>query len=53
VDDFMDIPVDVDRLYGLTHNNKDFVLLQYFVFDKVLRPLSYFEEDSSDDLLFY
>lgn len=37
-------PFDLDRLYGVTKKNKDFVLLQYFVFDKVLRPLSYFTE---------
>lgn len=53
VDDFMEIPVDVDRLYGLTNNKRDFVLLQYFVFDKVLRPLRYFEEGSTDDALYY
>ncbi len=53
VDDFMMIPVDVDRLYGLTNNNTDFVLLQYFVFDKILRPLSFFEEDSEDEFYKY
>jgi hypothetical protein len=53
VDDFMMIPVDLDRLYGLTNNNRDFVLLQYFVFDKVLRPISFFEEGSSEDFFIY
>lgn len=33
---------DLDRLYALINNKKDFVLIQYYVFDKVLRPLSYF-----------
>ena len=33
---------DLDRLYALVNDNRDFVLIQYFVFDKVLRPLSYF-----------
>jgi hypothetical protein len=34
---------DVDRLYALVNDNRDFVMLQYFVFDRVIRPLSYFE----------
>jgi len=33
---------DLDRLYALVNEEKDFVLIQYYVFDKVLRPLSYF-----------
>ena len=33
---------DVDRLYGLVNDGEDFVMLQYYVFDRVLRPLSYF-----------
>lgn len=35
---------DLDRLYALVNDGRDFVLIQYYVFDKVLRPLSYFEE---------
>jgi hypothetical protein len=27
----------------LINEGRDFVLIQYYVFDKVLRPLSYFE----------
>jgi hypothetical protein len=34
---------DLDRAYALVNNDRDFVLIQYFVFDKALRPLSYFE----------
>ncbi|MCF8229071.1 MAG: DUF4340 domain-containing protein [Bacteroidales bacterium] len=37
-------PFDIDRLYATLNEGRDFVLLQYFVFDKVLRPLSYFTE---------
>lgn len=33
---------DIDRLYALVNDEKDFVLIQYYVFDKILRPLSYF-----------
>lgn len=43
VDEF-DKPVlyDRDRLYALINNDKDFVLIQFFVCDKILRPLNYF-----------
>lgn len=34
--------LDRDRAYALVNNNRDFVLIQYFVFDKILKPLSYF-----------
>jgi hypothetical protein len=34
--------MDVDRAYALVNKDRDFVLIQYFVFDKVLKPLSYF-----------
>jgi len=35
-------PFDMDRLYALINNGSDFVLIQYFVFDPITRPLSYF-----------
>jgi hypothetical protein len=35
-------PVDIDRAYALVNNREDFVLIQYYVFDKVTRPLSFF-----------
>ena len=38
------VPVDHDRFYALINDGEDFVLMQYFVFDKVLRPLSYYEK---------
>jgi hypothetical protein len=38
------VPVDLDRFYGLINGGEDFVLMQYYVFDKVLRPLSYYEK---------
>ncbi len=38
------IPVDHDRFYALINDGEDFVLMQYFVFDRVLRPLSYYEK---------
>jgi len=37
------IPIDHDRFYGLINRGEDFVLMQYFVFDNVLKPLSYYE----------
>jgi len=33
---------DRDRLYALVNEDRDFVLIQFFVFDKILRPLTYF-----------
>jgi len=36
------IPYDLDRLYALVNNGEDFVIIQYFAFDKVLRPRSFF-----------
>ena len=38
---------DSDRFYG-DLNGKDFVLLQFFTFDKILRPLTYFALESQE-----
>jgi len=38
------VPVDLDRMYGLINGGDDFILLQYYVFDKVLHPISYYEQ---------
>ena len=38
------ITVDHDRFYGLINEGEDFVLMQYYVFDKVLHPLSYYQK---------
>lgn len=35
---------DLVRMFALVNDDRDFVLIQYFVFDKVLRPLSYFKK---------
>jgi hypothetical protein len=35
------VPFDLDRLYAFINNDRDFVLIQYFVFDKVVRNASY------------
>ena len=37
-------PFDLDRLYAYVNDDRDFVLLQYFVFDKVLRTASYLQK---------
>jgi len=39
------IPYDLDRLYALVNDGQDFVLIQYFSFDRVLRPRSFFLKD--------
>ncbi len=41
-DYFKLIPVDHDRFHALVNDGEDFVLMQYYVFDKVLYPLSYY-----------
>jgi hypothetical protein len=35
-------PFDLDRAYALVNNGEDFVLIQYYVFDRVTRKFSYF-----------
>jgi hypothetical protein len=35
-------PFDVDRMYGMINNGKDFVLIQYYQFDKVIKPAGWF-----------
>jgi hypothetical protein len=34
---------DVDRMFALVNNEKDFVLIQYYVFDKIIKPLDYYK----------
>ncbi len=36
------IPDDRDRFHALINHGDDFVLMQYYIFDKVLHPLSYY-----------
>jgi hypothetical protein len=35
-------PYDLDRAYALVNDGQDFVLIQYFVFDRVTRTLGFF-----------
>lgn len=35
-------PYDLDRLYALVNNGQDFTLIQFLIFDKILRPKTYF-----------
>ncbi len=37
------VPVDHDRMYALINGGDDFVLMQYYIFDKVLHPIGYYE----------
>jgi hypothetical protein len=36
------LPYDLDRLYAQVNDGKDFVIIQYFAFSKVLRPKTFF-----------
>lgn len=38
---------DKDRMYALVNDNKDLVLVQFFVFDHILKPLPYFLKDGN------
>ncbi len=40
------LPYDLDRLYASLNNGKDFTLIQYYTFDKVLRPLPFFLKEA-------
>ena len=39
------LPYDLDRLYASVNDGKDFTIIQYFTFDKVLRPLPFFMKE--------
>lgn len=41
-----EIFVDRDRFYGLVNDDKDFVFLQYFTFNQILKPVTYFRMNS-------
>ena len=36
------LPYDLDRAFAQVNNGQDFVVIQFLVFDKILRPQSYF-----------
>jgi hypothetical protein len=38
---------DRDRLYALVNNEEDFVMIQFFIFDRILRPIDYFRKDDN------
>jgi hypothetical protein len=40
------LKMDLDRFYALINEDKDFVLVQFFVFDKITRPVTYFLKPS-------
>jgi hypothetical protein len=41
------IPYDLDRLYASVNDGQDFTIIQYFSFDKVLRPKPFFLKDAA------
>jgi len=43
----MPVLYDRDRMYAFINEGKDFVLVQFFVFDRITRPLSWFSPDES------
>jgi hypothetical protein len=43
------LPYDIDRLYAEVNDGRDFVLIQYYVFDRVLRPSAFFQMANEPD----
>lgn len=41
------LPYDPDRLYASVNDGRDFTLIQYYTFDKVLRPLPFFSKEGT------
>ena len=41
------LPYDLDRLYASVNDGQDFTIIQYFTFDKVLRPLPFFMKEAA------
>jgi hypothetical protein len=41
------IPYDLDRLYASVNDGQDFTIIQYFSFDKVLRPKPFFLKNAA------
>jgi len=41
------LPYDLDRLYASVNEGLDFTIIQYFSFDKVLRPKPFFMKDTA------
>jgi hypothetical protein len=43
------LPYDLDRAYALVNDGKDLTLIQFFVFDKILKPVKYFEKGYKEE----
>lgn len=41
------LPYDLDRLYASVNEGRDFTMIQYFTFDKVLRPKQFFLKEAT------
>jgi len=54
VEDFYGIPLehDPDRMFALINEGRDFVLVQYFTFNRIIRPLSFFFEGGREQRLY-
>ncbi len=42
------LPYDIDRLYALLPEGNDLVIIQYFVFDPITRPLDWFKGEDEE-----
>jgi len=41
-----DYPWDRERIWAIINDGKDLVSLQYFVFDRILRPIEFFKKEN-------
>jgi len=48
----MPFDYDPDRMYALINDDKDFVLVQYFTFNRIIRPLSFFLDGNERQQLY-
>jgi hypothetical protein len=43
-------PYDLDRMYALVNDGHDFVLVQFLIFDPLIKPITYFFKDKKKNL---
>lgn len=43
------VPYDLDRAYALVNDGKDFTLIQFYVFDRILKPVKYFVKGYTEE----
>ena len=47
------VTYDYDRMYAVVNNGQDFVIVQFYIFDRIIRKKSFFEKSTKVDEIFY